>query len=178
MKQNLFLAAIILLSSSFIFPSKKKTKEIAPPPFAYTFYAINAATGQVTKKLEPLSAVYQKPKGKETSGAYNIAGAKSAVRLKIAEAVFQSDSEHSTGTLNPVYYIGLYKLNVGRSNRVFTMNTDGSSATLIPITFTSLDQLSYRIAVTGAILPGEYAFVDRTTTTSEGNVTVWCFGID
>jgi hypothetical protein len=58
------------------------------------------------------------------------------------------------------------------------MNTDGSSSTMLSISFTSLDQLSKRIAVTGAILPGEYAIVDRTTTSSDGNVKVWCFGID
>ena len=28
------------------------------------------------------------------------------------------------------------------------------------------------------LIPGEYAFVDRSTTTADGNITVWTFGID
>ena len=58
------------------------------------------------------------------------------------------------------------------------MNTDGGSTSMIPISFTMIDQLSRRIVVSGDILPGEYAFVDRTTTETGGNVTVWSFGID
>jgi hypothetical protein len=60
----------------------------------------------------------------------------------------------------------------------FTMNTYGGSTSMIPFSFTMIDQFSRRIIVSGAILPGEYAFVDRTTTDAGGNVTVWSFGID
>ena len=178
MKQKLFFAATILLLSLFALASKKRIKNIIPPPFAYSIYTVDATIGKVRAKLESSSAAYQKPKGKENAATYNITGAKSSLRLKIADAVFQSDSEPSTGTLNPANYIGLYKLSVGKSNRSFTMNSDGSSISMIPVTFTSLDQLSNRIAVSGAILPGEYAFVDRTTTDLDGNVKVWTFGID
>ncbi len=178
MKQKFFLAATILLASSFVLPSKGTTKKNPPRLFAYNFYAVDPKEGKVIKKLESLPATYQAPKGKATAATYTIAGAKSIARLRIAQAVFQSDSDPSSGTLDAASYIGLYKLTVGKSNRTFTMNTDGSSTSIMPVSFTMIDQLSRRILVSGAILPGEYAFVDRTTTETGGNVTVWCFGID
>lgn len=178
MKQKLFLLAIVIPVSSFTLLLIKKDLKSSCFPFAYLIYSIDGPTGKITNKLESASALYLKPKGKETAATYSISGSKSSVRLKITEAVFQSNSELSTGTLNPVNYISLYKLNVSKSSRTFTMNTDGSSPTLIPILFISLDQLSHRIGVTGTVLPGEYAFTDRTTTDNVGNVIVWTFGID
>lgn len=178
MKQKIFLAATILLVSSFVLATKEMTKKITPRLFVYQIYAVDPKEGKVIKKMESLPATYQAPKGKATAATYTIAGAKSIARLRIAQAVFQSDSDPASGTLDAASYIGLYKLTVGKSNRTFTMNTDGSSTAMIPVSFTVLDQLSRRILVSGAILPGEYAFVDRTTTETTGNVTVWCFGID
>jgi hypothetical protein len=58
------------------------------------------------------------------------------------------------------------------------MNPDGGSAMYIPVTITKPDEYTIRISPSVAMLPGEYAFVDKTTITADGNVTVWTFGID
>ena len=178
MKQKLILVIIAAFATSFMIVPKTSAIKFRHIPFFYSFYSVEPKTGSASKKLEGLPAAYQAPKGKATSATYTIAGTKSVVRLKIAEAVFQSNSDPATGTLDPASYIGLYKLSVGKSTRTFEMNANGTSTSMMLISFTSLEQLSRRIAVTGAILPGEYAFVDRTTTDGSGNVTVWCFGID
>ena len=178
MKQKLILIITVVLASSFVVLPETTTLKFRPLPFSYVIYAVDAKEGKIFKKLESVSSSYLAPKGKATAGTYTIAGAKSTTRLKIIEAIFQSNADPATGLLDPVSYIGLYKLTAGKSNRTFTMNADGSSTSIMPISFTALDPLSKRIGVSGAILPGEYAFVDRTTTDANGNVTVWCFGID
>ncbi|MES1214488.1 MAG: hypothetical protein ABUT20_03140 [Bacteroidota bacterium] len=178
MKDKLILIITIVLLSSFVVLPKTEALKLSSVPFAYQFYAIDVREGKIIKRLESLSAAYQAPKGKATAATYTIAGTKSTARLRIIEATFQSDADPATGLLDAASYIGLYKLTVGKSNRTFTMNTDGSSTSMMHLNFTSQDPLSRRITVSGAILPGEYAFVDRTTTETDGKVTVWCFGID
>ena len=178
MKHKLILVIIVALATSFTVLPKTSRIAFKPIPFSYVIFAVDIRDGQMSKKLESVPATYQAPKGKVTSATYTITGAKSTVRLKIIEAIFQSQADPATGLLDPASYIGLYKLSVGKSNRTFEMNANGTSTSMMLISFTSLEQLSRRIAVTGAILPGEYAFVDRTTTDGSGNVTVWCFGID
>jgi hypothetical protein len=122
--------------------------------------------------------VYQKPKGKNTTADYMISGAKSSVRLKIVETLFEARADESTTLLDPTLYIAMFKLNSSKQNRVLSMTPDGGGAMLIPVTITRMDPYTFRIMPGVAMQPGEYAFVDRTMTTSEGNLTVWTFGID
>src|SRR5215204_1359309 len=98
MKQKLFLAITVAIACSFI------TK-----PFAYNFITTDPATGRNGTKTEKTTATYRKPKGKTTSADYIITGAKSRVRLKIEEAVFNAYADESSTTLNPSLYIFLYK---------------------------------------------------------------------
>src|SRR6185503_2525402 len=121
----------------------------------------------------------QKGKGKNsTTSAYNISGARSSTRLKISQAVFQTESDKATLTMNPADYIILYKLTVDKNTRSFTINNDGSSPSLLATTFTALDYGTHRVAPSSGLVPGEYVFIDKSTTTTDGNFTAWTFGVD
>ena len=81
--------------------------------------------------------------------------------------------------MNPADYISLYKLATGKTNRSFTMNTDGSAnAALVPLVFSAEDYGFYKIGPANGLIAGEYAFIDKSTLTTDGKVTVWTFGID
>ena len=167
MKHKFFLVILLAIACSFI------TK-----PLIYYFSTVDPATGKDGTKPEKTIATYIKPKGKVTTADYTIAGAKSSKRLKIAEAIFNAYADESSTTLNPSLYIFLYKVTVGKTTRTLTMNPDGSGPMYIPVTITKPDGYTIRVSPGVAMLPGEYAIVDKTTTTAEGNVTVWTFGID
>ena len=167
MKHNIFLSITLAIACSFI------TK-----PFAYYFSTVDPETGHSGTKPEKTIATYIKPKGKSTTLEYTIAGAKSSKRLKIAEALFNATSDESTATLDPSLYIFLYKVSVGKTTRTLTMNSDGSGPMYIPVTITKPDGYTIRVSPAVAMVPGEYAIVDKTTTTADGNITVWTFGID
>lgn len=167
MKQKLFLIITLAVACSFIVK-----------PFAYNFSLVDPATGRLAGKPEKATAVYIKPKGKAISTDYTIAGAKSTIRIKIQQAVFNAFPDESSATLNPSLYIFLYKVGVGKSSRTLTMNPDGSSTMLVPVIVTKPDPYTILISPSVAMQPGEYAIVDKTTTTADGNVTVWTFGID
>jgi len=177
MKHKFFPGSVIIFTFSYMLLA------FVPKPFAYILSSFDPAKGQVKGKLEQSTAIFQKPKGKATassSSLYNISGAKSGVRLKINETIFQSLSDKTTGTMNPADYIYLYKLSVDKTNRTFTINTDGTTnAMLVSIVFTPLDPpLTYKVAPASGLVPGEYAFIDRSTTTADGNMIVWTFGVD
>ena len=169
MKQKFFLIITLAIACSFI-----------TTPFSYTLSAIDPAKGTVKATLEKSTAMIQtKGKTSTTSSSYTISNAKSLVRIKIGDAVFQSYSDKSTALLGPEDYISLYKLTSGKTGRSFTINTDGTTnAALIPISFTPTDVQMNKILPKQGLIPGEYAFVDRSTTTADGNITVWTFGID
>jgi hypothetical protein len=78
------------------------------------------------------------------------------------------------------HYISLYKLSSGKTSHSFTINTDGSTnAALIPLNFIPAEtRVNTKIMSAQALIPGEYAFVDRSTIAADGNITVWTFGID
>lgn len=158
----LLTTAIILLS---FFPS----------PFAYTLRAVDPATGEATSTLEKSTTTLQKGKGKNSTGtAYTISGARSSTRLKISQAVFQSESDKSTLIMNPADYIVLYKLTTDKNSRNFSI---GES--MISTNFSSADRYgAYRVVPSNGLVPGEYAFIDKSTTTGDGNFTVWTFGVD
>lgn len=169
MKQKILLAFTLAIACSFITRT-----------FSYTITAIDIAKGTVKYTLEKTTALIQtKGKTSTTSSSYTISSAKSPVRIKIGDAVFQSYSDKSTALLGPEDYISLYKLSSGNKNRSFTINIDGTTnAALIPVNFIPTDVQMNRILPAKGLIPGEYAFIDRSTTTAEGNITVWTFGID
>ena len=169
MKQKILLAIILVIACSFI-----------TRPFAYTLSVVDPARGTVKAGLEKATALIQ-TKGKQstTASSYSIANTKSAIRIKLADAIFQSYSDKSTALLGPEDYLSLYKLTTSKTGRTFTIYSDGTAnATLIPITITTTDVQICRVVPKQGLIPGEYAFVDRSTTTTDGNITVWCFGID
>jgi len=167
MKYKLFSSLVILIGA-LVFLS------FSTNPFAYTLRAIDPATGKVRSTLEKSTAVLQKGKGKNTTASvYNISGSKSSTRLKISEAVFESFSDKTTLTMNPADYIILYKLTIDKNNRSFSGNES-----LIATSFTSLEPGMYRVGPSSGLVPGEYAFIDKSTTTADGNFTVWAFGVD
>ena len=167
MKQKLFIAIVIAICCSFTLK-----------PFAYYFSTVDPETGRDGMKPEKTIATYIKPKGKSTTTDYIIAGAKSIRRLKISEAFFNAHPDESSNNLDPSLYIFLYKVSVGKTTRTLTMNPDGGSAMYIPVTITKPDGYTITISPAVAMLPGEYVIVDKTTTTADGNVTIWTFGID
>ena len=167
MRHKLLFAITISICCSFI--SK---------PFVYYFGMIDPITGKEAGKPEKATAVYQKPKGKATSNDYIISGAKSSVRLKIIQTNFYANADESTASLNPSLYISLYKVSSGKTSRTLSMTADEGGAMWIPINISKPDAYSIRITPGIAMQPGEYVFVDKTTTTAEGNFTVWGFGID
>lgn len=167
MNPKSFLLLILVIACSFI-----------AKPIVYYFITVDPETGRDGTKPEKVIATYVKPKGKTTSADYIIAGTKSLKRLKIAEAVFNAYPDGSSTTLNPSLYIFLYKVSIGKTNRTLTMNPDGSGPMYIPVNISKPDGYTVRIVPAVAMQPGEYAIVDKTTTTADGNVTVWTFGID
>ena len=131
-------------------------------------------TGQPASVLEKSTTTLQKGKGKNsTVSVYTISGAKSLTRLKISQAIFQSDSDKSTLIMNPEDYIVLYKLTIEKNNRSFSIGE-----ALIPATFTSVAYGTYRVTPSSGLVPGEYAFIDKSTTAADGSFTVWAFGVD
>jgi len=166
MKQKIFLAITLAIACSFI-----------TRPFSFTISAVDPK-GMVKATLEKSTAMIQtKGKTSATSSSYTISNAKSLIRIKINDAVFQSNNLNSY--LSASDYISLYQLSSGKT-RSFTINTDGTTnAALIPVNFIPTEQRNYtRIVSAQALIPGEYAFVDMSTKTADGNITVWCFGID
>ena len=166
MKQKIFLAITLAIACSFI-----------TRPFSFTISAVDPK-GMVKATLEKSTAMIQtKGKTSATSSSYTISNAKSLIRIKINDAVFQSNNLNSY--LSASDYISLYQLSSGKT-RSFTINTDGTTnAALIPVNFIPTEQRNYtRIVSAQALIPGEYAFVDMSTKTPDGNITVWTFGID
>ena len=169
MKQKILLAITMSIACSFI------TK-----PFSFTIGTVDPS-GVVKAKLEKSTAMIQtKGNTSLTSSSYTIGLAKSPVRIKIRDAVFQSSSDDPNSFLSSSDYISLYRLTSDKKNRSFTINTDGTTnAALIPINFIAGEtRLNTKLMPAQALLPGEYAFVDMSTKTADGNITIWGFGID
>ena len=178
MKQNLFVAAIIVFLSSFIVPLKK-THIISVFPFFEYSFAAAGSTGTPEINLDKSSSVYQTTKSKTAAPVLNIDGAKSAIRLKTGASEFLAHHLPGTTTTS-TDAIGLYKLNADRKNRILTLDATGIiSATKVNINLIQVDTYTYRIAITGGIsAPGEYAFVEKNMAAANTTLTVWCFGID
>jgi hypothetical protein len=167
MKQKINLAIILAIACAF------STK-----PFSFTIYSIDPKSGLAKATLEKSIAVIQtKGKTSTTSSSYTISNAKSPVRIKITDAVFQSSTNSYD---SPSDNISLYKLSSGKTSRSFTINTDGTTnAALIPVNFIPTEtRVNTKLMPAKALIPGEYVFVDMSTKTADGNITVWAFGID
>lgn len=161
MKQKLFLVFVITIcSSSFM-----------QKPFAYSFSYYDLYTLAKKGDLEMANAIYQKAKGK-TPEKYTIAGTRSCVRVKMSDSFFGADISQSPNTdFNS--NAELYKLTSDATNRYYSL----ASSTKISFT-TKTGGTQVRIIISSTLQSGEYAFVDKTTTTSTGNITIWTFGID
>ena len=146
--------------------------------FSYQLKTCGPTTAGVSGELlEQLTATPQKTKGKSTAPTYTINGVKSPIRFKLNETCFEINAD--TGMPDPFQNIFLYKLTSSKTGRTLTMINDGSNnSTWIPTQIPQTEPGKYKVYLGGTITAGEYAFVDKTTTTSSGNVTVWTFGID
>src|SRR5262245_9281634 len=121
-----------ILTGSLLLPASIMLLSFFPKPFAYKLRVVDPATGAASSLLEQSTTTLQKGKGKNsTASMYNISGARSSTRVKISQAVFQSESDKSTLTMNPADYIILYKLTTDKNSRSFSINES-----LIPTTFT------------------------------------------
>lgn len=177
MKHTLLLMAIGAITCSFILPFSNNSKKNSKEPFSYSFVAIDPATGKAKAKLQPNTAIKQKPKGKTTAVTYSIEGAKSSVRLKLEDNLFDVISDMQSGSLNPILYIGFHKLTSSKNGRTLVIDPN-SGENVFGFNISPIDANVYRLIVGAALQSGEYAFVDKTTTTPEGHLTVWTFGID
>ena len=167
MKHKLFFILVAIICFSFM-----------PKPNVYYFSSVDPVRGFDGRKPEKTTAVYQKPKGKATTTEYVISGSKSSVRLKIEETNFFAYPDESSKSLNAFLYISLYKVSSGKSNRTLSMTPDGGGVMWLPVNINKVSESAYKILPGVAMQPGEYAIVDKTTITAEGNYTVWTFGID
>lgn len=172
MKNKIFVAAISLIVFFFFLSAKTISSSLSD----YAFGWYDLYTYVKKGDLQIGTAIYQKAKGKSVE-AYTIAGTRSSVRIKIAESFLAADISQSPNT-DPTTTIELYKLAVDANNRFYSpTNTASSTYSKINFTFKSGGTL-VRINFSSPLGPGEYAFIDKTTTATNGNVTVWTFGID
>ena len=179
MKKTLILFTIILFASSFNLPSKKliQISKLIPSTYSITTDGtLTGTSGQLA--LEKITASYQNGKGKSTTPVVTITGLKSTLRLYMG-AFFKFLTTYDSGpmpiegfVLHPGTDIMLYKFTVDKKNR--------TSASPLQVTFTQVDKGIFRIDIPAGVAldKGEYAFIDKTTLTSTGAITAWCFGID
>jgi len=146
--------------------------------FSYQVKTCGPTTaGTSGELLEQLTATLQKTKGKPTVPTYTIVGVKSPIRFKLNETCFELYAD--TGMPDPFQNLSLYKLTSSKTGRTLTMISDGSNnSTWIPTQIPQVEPGKYKVYLGGVVTAGEYAFVDKTTTAPNGNVTVWTFGID
>jgi hypothetical protein len=169
--KSIFSAAAFLISTSFISPHKHF--------FAFNIYQ-SATDGTAKAQLERITARLQTVKGKSTSTVYEIAGAKSTRRINAVEAMFNASPDLISSRADPSTVIQLYKLEARKNKRLFSLTPDGKvQSEMIAVSFQSEDFGStYKIILTGYLSPGEYAFIDNTTSAADGSVIVFAFGVD
>ena len=174
MKNKNLNAAVIILTSLFLLSAK----QVSPSPLlsGYSFGWYDLYTYAKKGDLQMATAIYQKAKGKSVE-TYTITGTRSSVRIKVAENLLAADISQSPNA-DPSTTIELYKLAVDANNRYYSP-TNTASSTYSKINFTvKTGGTLVRINFSSPLAPGEYVFIDKTTTATNGNVTVWTFGID
>lgn len=172
MKQKTFGLLTIALVSLLVFSAFRHHT------FSYQVKTCRPTTdGTTGELLEQLTATLQKTKGKATAPTYTIIGVKSPIRFKLNETCFEVYAD--AGMPDPFQNLSLYKLTSSKTGRTLTMINDGSNnSTWIPMQIPQTEPGKYKVYLGGTMTVGEYAFVDKTTTALNGNVTVWTFGID
>lgn len=176
MKKIIFSCNIILM----LLPSVYLIKENPAAFFAFNIYQA-AQDGGAKAPLERIYASLPAAKGNKTTTTtlYEIAGGKSTVRIRAIEALFNATSDLKTSGTDPSTVIQLFKLDASKNKRTFSLTPDNRINSIeIPVSFQAIDNLNFKITVFTALGAGEYAFVDKTTTTGNGNVMVFAFGID
>jgi len=170
--KHFIIPAIVALCCSFIVLNEKTY-------FAFNIYLSNQ-TGGAKAPLERITATLQVSKGAKTAtSVYDIQGSKSTVRIKAIEAIFRTISDNMTAKTDPSTVIQLYQLDISKNKRSFSLTPDSKiQSTSVPISFQQDDYLNFKIILSGYLLPGEYAFVDKTTAKADGSVSVFAFGID
>jgi hypothetical protein len=150
-----------------------------------TFFAFNiyqsAQDGSPKSPLERTSAVLYGVKGGKTatSTVYEIAGGKSSVRIRSIEVLFKTTPDNISAKTDPATAIELFRLVVSKSKRSFSLTNDSKVGSVpILISFQPEDYLKYKIILFSNLVPGEYAFIDKTTAAADGKVTAFAFGID
>jgi len=147
-------------------------------PFNYqVLTCYNPENGASGELLEQMTATPQKAKGQIKDPTYAIPGTKSQVRCKLNQICFEITS--TAGESNPNQSFSLYKLTGNKTSRTLTMITDVTNNTTgILLQIAASEAGKYKVFPVGPMTVGEYAFLDKSTTQSNGNVTVWTFGID
>lgn len=178
MKQKICGLVTIALICLFTFSAFKHNSI----NFQVVSCGLNSATGVTGEVLEQATGTLQKGKGKSTGSTYSIEGTRSLTnRFKIGDQCFQV--VRSTGQPDPATYVSLYKLTVGKTNRSFAINNDGSASSgLISVQLiqdaTTSSYYKVFLGPGASLFPGEYAFIDKSTLTTDGKINVWAFGID
>lgn len=170
MKNIIIIAAFSLLTSFESFDIY----------FAFNIYQA-AQDGGAKAPLEKITASLPAAKGNktETSTVYEIPGSRSSVRIKSIEALFKTSSDNISAKIDPATVIQLFQLAVSKNKRTFSLVNDSRVGSVtVPISFQPEDYLFYKIILSNNLASGEYAFIDKTTATADGKVTVFAFGID
>jgi len=170
MKRKSFRISMIVIACLIMFSAFKFN--------SLPYLVVSCSPDGQIQQLEPAMATLQKAKGKpSTASTYSIDGIKSTRRFRLNELCFQVHS--GAGQSDPFMYITLYKLSVGKTNRSFTINSDGSyNPSMIPMQIPLMEANKYKVYLGGSVTEGEYVFVDKSTITSDGKISVWAFGID
>ena len=160
--------------------TNSKVKPQPPNPVNAVKFNSCDTTGGIKSALEKTIAVYQSQGGNLTAGLYLIAGPKSTLRIRSCDECF-------TAIVNDISFLSvhaanivLYKLAIGKNGRSFSFaSEDDDNNSIINFTFTVLGNSTVKIQLPpGCLPPGEYAFVDKSTIASNGDVTAWTFGVD
>ena len=170
-RKSFFWAGILLYCMAY--------PQYGPGFFAFNIYPV-AADGSVKAPLERTNAELLPVPVKSGGAVYVITGMKSSRRMNAAEILFHAAPDFSSIRADPSTEIFLYKLEATKNSRMFSLHPTGRvQSQQVAVSFQEEDHgSSYKIVLTGTLGPGEYAFIDKTTSAPGGNVTVFAFGID
>ncbi len=153
--------------------------QTVPCYFAFNIYQV-AADGSIKAPLERTNAAMQPVPVKSGSPVYIITGMKSTRRVNASETRFHAAPDFSSSSADPSAEIFLYRLEQTKNSRMFSLHPTGKIQSQQLTIFFHEENYgsSFKIVLTGTLKPGEYAFIDNTTTTTTGGVTAFAFGVD